>query len=282
MIIARTVKRALDSIKKVKRNSCLTGLVPTMGAFHKGHLSLIEKARKECDFLAVSIFVNPKQFAPGEDYEAYPRSFSRDRKLLLERGVDLLFCPPVRQMYARDFSTYVNEFVLSRNLCGLSRPGHFQGVCTVVAKLFNVLSPDIAYFGAKDYQQALIIKRMTRDLNFPVKIKVLPIVREKSGLALSSRNDYLSGKTREGAGIIYSALDFAKDVISKGNRDVPEITSLTEKFIKKRRPGVKIDYIKFVDPVTLEDIPEIKGKTLMALAVFIDDVRLIDNLMIGT
>ncbi len=240
---------------------------------------MIRRAKKECNFVVVSIFVNPTQFGPNEDYRRYPRPFRKDRILLEKEKVDLLFAPQAKTMYPKDFSTYVEEFSLSKVLCGLSRPGHFRGVCTVVAKLFNIVQPDIAYFGQKDYQQAQIIKRMVRDLNFPVQIKVLPIVRESDGLALSSRNSYLDSRQRQEASVLFKALELARSLILGGERSVSKIILAMERLILSQ-PHTRIDYIKIVSPRTLEELKYIEKKAWVALAVFIGDTRLIDNILV--
>jgi pantoate--beta-alanine ligase len=280
MSIVKNISELREIIKKIKRKRKIVGFVPTMGALHLGHLSLIRKAKKEADFVVVSIFVNPTQFGPNEDYKRYPRPFKKDKEILEKEKVDLLFYPSVKTMYSKDFSTYVEEVSLSKVLCGKFRPGHFKGVCTVVAKLFNIVAPNIAYFGQKDYQQARIIKRMVRDLNFPVKIKVLPIVREKDGLALSSRNSYLSLQERKDALCLYKALNKAKELIEKGEREVKLIKREMKKIIKKVK-YTKIDYIEIVDADNLREIERIKGKILIALAVWIGKARLIDNFILN-
>ena len=279
MIVAKSIAKVRKIINKAKKENKTIGFVPTMGALHKGHLSLVKKAKKECNFVVVSIFVNPIQFGPKEDYKKYPRTFKEDKKLLLGYA-DLLFFPYVETMYKKDNSTFVEETILSKFLCGASRPGHFKGVCTVVAKLFNIVEPDIAYFGQKDYQQALIIKRMVRDLNFPVKIKVLPIVREKDGLAMSSRNTYLNEKERKEAVCLYKALNLAKNIIKEGERDSKVVIERMKNLILSHS-SAKIDYIKITDPYTLEDVEKIEKKVLVALAVFIGTTRLIDNILIN-
>jgi pantoate--beta-alanine ligase len=276
MLVSRTIIQVRRQIHNAKAKKKIIGFVPTMGALHHGHLSLVRAAKKECDFMVVSIFVNPTQFGPKEDSRKYPRVFNKDKKLLQKEKVDLIFSPSTAEIYAKDFSTYVEETYLSKVLCGASRPGHFRGVCTVVAKLFNVITPDIAYFGAKDYQQAKVIKRMVADLNFPVKIKVCPIVREADGLAMSSRNRYLNKEQRKHAGKLHSALLLAKRMIKNGERDAKKILSAMVNLIKSV-PEAKIDYIKIVCADTLRDIKIIKGKVLIALAVFIGTTRLIDN-----
>ncbi|MCD6134442.1 MAG: pantoate--beta-alanine ligase [Candidatus Omnitrophica bacterium] len=279
MIIARSIKKIREVILPLKQQGITIGFVPTMGALHEGHLSLIKKARIQTQFLVVSIFVNPIQFGPREDFKVYPRRLSRDKKLLRQAGVDLLFYPSASQMYKQDFSTYVEETTLSHVLCGLSRPGHFRGVTTVVAKLFNIVTPDISYFGQKDYQQAQIIKRMVADLNFNIKIKVLPIVRDKDGLALSSRNSYLDKISRQQALCLYRALQRAKALIASGERDAVRIKKNIRLFMRKFSLA-KIDYVEIVDAETLREVKVVKKKVVIALAVFIKGVRLIDNMLV--
>ncbi|MCM8787097.1 MAG: pantoate--beta-alanine ligase [Candidatus Omnitrophica bacterium] len=279
MIISRNIKNVVNIIKKVKSKKKIVGFVPTMGALHKGHLSLVKTAKKDCDFVVVSIFVNPTQFGPKEDYKKYPRTFKKDKKLLEREGVDLVFYPTVKTMYPKDFSTYVQEVFLSNVLCGDSRPGHFKGVCTVVSKLFNIVKPDIAYFGQKDYQQAQIIKRMVADLNFGIKVKVLPIIREPDGLAFSSRNMYLDKIERKQATILFKALTLAKQLIKGGIKDSNIIIKKMKKLILSQ-DFAKIDYIKIVDPKTLRDVEKIEKKVVVALAVFIGKTRLIDNIIV--
>ncbi|MCD6539630.1 MAG: pantoate--beta-alanine ligase [Candidatus Omnitrophica bacterium] len=274
MIIAQTIKKVKEVIRRVKNKKI--GFVPTMGALHQGHLSLVKRAKKESDFVVVSIFVNPLQFGPQEDYKLYPRNFKKDEALLKKEGVDLIFYPTPKIMYLEGFSTYVEEVYLSRVLCGVSRPGHFKGVTTVVAKLFNIIEPDIAYFGQKDYQQAQIIKRMVRDLNFPIKIRVLPIVRDKDGLALSSRNSYLSSEERKSALVLFQSIRLAKNLV---RRDIVE-SRLIIKEVKKlinSKKYTKIDYVEIVDPLTLQPLERIEKRGLLALGVYVGRARLIDN-----
>jgi len=248
------------------------GFVPTMGALHKGHLSLIEKAREENDFLILSIFVNPLQFGPSEDYERYPRPYKEDVKLAKGGGVDYLFYPSVSDLYPEKQETFVKMPEFEGILCGRNRPTHFQGVLTVVAKLFNITKPHNAYFGQKDYQQAIMIRKMTKDLNFDVNIKILPIIREGDGLAMSSRNIYLSKEERGKASVLYQSLLKGKRLLEKGG-DREEIISLMKGMIE--REGFEIDYIEILDKETLKE-----GKTLIALAARIGKTRLIDNIII--
>jgi len=256
------------------------GFVPTMGALHEGHLSLIQRARRENDILVMSIFVNPTQFGPGEDYRRYPRPFEKDRRLAQREGVDIIFYPSVSQMYGEEYSTYVEVEGLSKVLCGMSRPGHFRGVASVVCKLFNIVKPHVAYFGQKDYQQLRIIKRMVEDLNMEVEIRECPIVREPDGLAMSSRNSYLSFQERGKALSLYRALKRGKHLIKAGN-SAQDVISEIKKLIQ-RGPHTKIDYIKIVDPQNLEEVNKIRPgrKVLVALAVWIGKTRLIDNMLV--
>ena len=280
MLVARTIKKTRKIISAVKSKHKTIGFVPTMGALHDGHLSLVRAARETCDFVVVSIFVNPVQFGPKEDFRKYPKMFSRDKRLLQKEKVDLIFYPSKAEMYTKDFSTYVEETYLSESLCGVMRPGHFKGVCTVVAKLFNIVSPDAAYFGSKDYQQACIIKRMARDLNFNVQVKVLPIVRENSGLAMSSRNAYLSREERKDTLVLFESLELAKKLIKDGEKDAKKIINKIRKLIISKK-SAKISYIRIVDPMNLRPVDKIRGKTLIALAVYIGKTRLIDNIVGG-
>jgi len=265
---------------KLRKEGKSIGFVPTMGALHQGHLSLMERARKENDILIMSIFVNPTQFGPGEDYRRYPRPFQKDRSLAQREGVDIIFYPAVSEMYGKEYSTNVEVEKLSRGLCGSFRPGHFRGVASVVCKLFNIVKPHVAYFGQKDYQQLRIIKRMVEDLNMEVEIRDCAIVREPDGLAMSSRNSYLSSQEREEALSLYRALECAKSLIEAGN-SVSGVISEMRKIIKKE-PHTKIDYIEIVDPFTLEELKMIRRgkKVLVALAVWVGNTRLIDNMLI--
>jgi len=257
------------------------GFVPTMGALHEGHLSLVREAKKNNDVVVVSIFVNPLQFGPNEDFQKYPRTFESDCKLLKKEKVDYLFFPLPSEMYEEGFQTYIEIEKLSLHLCGPSRPGHFKGVTTVVTKLFNIVKPHRAYFGQKDYQQALIIKRMVKDLNFDIEIIVLPIVRETDGLAMSSRNRYLSEDDRKKALALYKSLQLAEKLIKEGEKDTDKLkTKITEK-IFEICPNAKIDYVSIVDPETLEDVITIESKVVIALAVIISGTRLIDNLIVN-
>jgi len=279
MKVAKTIRNAKIQIFKAKSAGKIIGFVPTMGALHAGHLSLVRAAKKQCDFVVVSIFINPAQFGPDEDFKKYPRVFKRDEKMLQKENVDLIFYPSASQMYPDNFSTYVEEVLLSKPLCGLTRPGHFRGVCTVVAKLFNIITPDIAYFGQKDYQQATVIKRMAEDLNFSTVIKICPIIRESDGLAMSSRNVYLNPTERKDALVLSESLKLAEKNIKKGETDAVKIIEEMYGFILSKKTA-RIDYVEIVDAKTLQEVEEIKQKVLIALAVYIGKTRLIDNTIV--
>jgi len=259
-----------------RKKSQTIGFVPTMGALHEGHLSLIRRARRENDFVAVSIFVNPTQFGPHEDFKKYPRNLSRDASLCRKERVDVLFAPSAASVYPTGYTTYVTVEGLSEVLCGRSRPGHFRGVATVVNKLFNVVGPDRAYFGQKDAQQAVIIKKMVKDLNMPIAVKVLATVRGPDGLALSSRNAYLNAKERADALVLWEALCLAQRLVKKGIRDAAKIIVEMKRVISQKRNS-RIDYVVIVDASTLLPIREIRRGSLAALAVRIGKTRLIDN-----
>ena len=278
MKIVRSVKGMQRLALKWKRAGVRVGFVPTMGYLHEGHVSLMHRARKEVGpkgKVVVSIFVNPTQFAPNEDLSKYPRDLERDTKMCREAGVDSLFFPPADEIYLRDpaHSTYVVEEAVSQGMEGTSRPTHFRGVATVVAKLFNITLPDVAIFGAKDFQQAALIKRMTRDLNFPIKIVVAPTVREPDGLAMSSRNKYLSAEERPQALALSQAIAAARR--SLGKNSVALKAALREQI--EKHPAAKVDYIEFFDPDTLQFASKTTRGTQMAFAVFVGKTRLIDN-----
>ncbi len=252
------------------------GFVPTMGFFHEGHLELMRVARKNADVVVVSIFVNPIQFGPSEDYSRYPRDIERDKKKAQEVGVDILFIPSVEEMYPEGFQTKVRVEKLTQHLCGLFRPGHFDGVTTVVTKLFNIVKPHIAVFGEKDYQQLLVIKRMVKDLNMDIHIIGVPTVREADGLAMSSRNTYLTPEERKSALCLKKSIDLAKEMVEKGETDASVIKKKVEELISSY-PFTKIQYVSICDPETLEEVSQIKDKALIAMAVFVGNARLIDN-----
>ena len=255
------------------------GLVPTMGALHEGHLSLVRAARSACDVVAASIFVNPLQFGPKEDLEKYPRSFERDRELLESEGVQFLFAPSVAEMYPAGAVTWVTVEELSSKLDGRSRPGHFRGVTTVVAKLFHIVEPDAAFFGQKDAAQVAIIQRMVRDLNFPVEIVVCPIVREPNGLAMSSRNAYLDAEQRKQALVLHGSLKRVRELVDAGEMAARKLAAASrEEFA--REPAVRLDYFEIVNPDTLDPVEDVSGGALVAVAAFVGSTRLIDNLLI--
>jgi pantoate--beta-alanine ligase len=250
-----------------------------MGALHEGHMSLVRRSVADNGATVVSIFVNPTQFGPAEDLAKYPRPFEADCRKCEAAGVAIVFAPEAAEMYAKDFSTYVEETRLSRGLCGATRPGHFRGVTTVVAKLFNIVGPDRAYFGQKDAQQAAVIKRMARDLDMGVEIVVMPIVREADGLAMSSRNAYLSAREREEALVLSRGLAEARRLFEGGERRCGALVEAVRKTIAQA-PDAKVDYIEAVDAETLEGVEPIRGRTLLALAVFVGKTRLIDNVIL--
>ncbi|MBN1872545.1 MAG: pantoate--beta-alanine ligase [Candidatus Omnitrophica bacterium] len=256
------------------------GFVPTMGYLHEGHASLLRRARRENDLVVLSIFVNPTQFSAGEDYKRYPRDLKRDARVARKEGVDVIFHPSASDMYKKDNSTRVDVEGLSENLCGRYRPGHFRGVATVVAKLLNVIPADVAYFGQKDAQQAFIIKRMIRDLNMAVKIKILPTVREKDGLAMSSRNRYLSAAERREAPVGYRSLILARKMIEKGEKRSEKVIRSMKDFVH-RNSNAKIQYILIVDKDTLKDVKTVKGAVLIAIAFYFGGTRLIDNMIVN-
>ena len=263
--------------RKLRRENKTIGFVPTMGALHEGHLSLVADARQMCDIVIVSIFVNPQQFARGEDYEKYPRDLTSDAALLTEYQVDYIFAPDTEEIYHEGFSTYVYVEGLTETLEGISRPGHFRGVATVVTILFNTIRPDFAFFGQKDAQQVAVIKRLTRDLGFDTEIVVHPIVREESGLAMSSRNAYLSDEERRKASIIYQAMKKAKLAFREGERNAARLAEIVREKIQTE-PLADVDYVALVDNETLEDVERIEDKpVLLAVAARFGKVRLIDN-----
>jgi pantoate--beta-alanine ligase len=281
------IMKEIKSIKEMqflsnewKKKGVKIAFVPTMGYLHEGHLSLVRIARKLGDKVVVSIFVNPLQFGPTEDYREYPRDLERDKSLLEKEGVDVVFVPEAEEMYPEGFQTYVEVTEITKGLCGAFRPGHFKGVTTVVLKLFNIVKPDIAIFGEKDYQQLQVIKRMVKDLNLDIEIVGAPTVREEDGLAMSSRNTYLSSEERKSALSLYKSLLLAKDLVKKGEKDPQKIKKKMEEFIHNY-PFTKVQYIEFVDPETLEPVSMIEKPVVCALAVFVGKARLIDNMLIS-
>ncbi|MDF2954088.1 MAG: Panthothenate synthetase [Thermodesulfobacterium sp.] len=280
MEVIKKISKMKEISKNWKREGLKIAFVPTMGFLHEAHLSLIRKAKELGDKTVVSIFVNPLQFGPKEDYKEYPRDTKRDLELLKNEGVDAVFIPEPEEMYPSDFQTYVEVTRLTTGLCGAFRPGHFKGVTTVVLKLFNIINPDIAVFGEKDYQQLQVIRQMVKDLNMNTEIVAHPTVREEDGLAMSSRNIYLSSDERKSATSLYKALLLAKKLISEGEKDPQKIKKEMEKFIHSF-PFTRVQYIEFIDPVNLEPVKEINKPVLCALAVFVGKARLIDNMLIN-
>lgn len=280
MRIIRSPREMQEAVLALRREGRRVGLVPTMGYLHEGHLSLVRIARRHADVVVVSIFVNPTQFGPNEDLAKYPRDFDRDERLCGEENVDIVFYPPAAEMYPKDHSTWVVEQKLSSHLCGVSRPGHFRGVCTVVAKLFNLVLPDVAVFGEKDAQQLRIIERMARDLDFPVRIVRGPTVREPDGLAMSSRNAYLSPEERRQALCLRRALDRAESLCRGGERDAAKLKAAMHAVLAES-PLARADYLEIVDDSTLEAVYAVDRPCLVALAVFLGKTRLIDNTGIG-
>lgn len=268
-----------EAVKDLKSQGKCIGFVPTMGYLHQGHLSLVREALKRTDSTIVTIFVNPTQFGPKEDFKEYPRDLKRDAEILEREGVDFLFAPDNDEMYPDGYQTYVEVHDLQGRLCGRTRPGHFRGVCTVVLKLFNIIDPDLSFFGQKDAQQAIILKRMVKDLDLDVKIEVLPIVREEDGLALSSRNACLNPEERKAALCLSRSLQEARMMVEKGERDPGKILQRMREIIGKE-PLAKIDYIEIVETDGLSPISRIEKEALISLAVFIGKVRLIDNTIV--
>ena len=279
MKIFRTIKEQQNYSKKEKFQNIKIALVPTMGFLHEGHLSLIGKARENADKIIVSIFVNPTQFGEGEDYEKYPRDEMKDLELLREKNVDAVFIPEAVEMYPEGFKTFCEVEELSKKYCGESRPDHFRGVATVVLKLFNITKPDVAIFGEKDYQQYIIIKKMTEDLNLPIEIIPSPIVREEDGLALSSRNIYLESEQRKEAAVVYQSLIMAKEMVDEGEKNVGLLKGKMAGLIRAKK-YTRIDYIEFVDLRTLEKVEKVESPTRIIMAVWVGKARLIDNMEI--
>ena len=278
MKVITKIKKMQSLSEKLRLERKKIGFVPTMGYLHNGHLSLVKRIKPLCDTVVMSIFVNPTQFGPNEDFKDYPRNFKRDKKLAQQSGVDIIFYPTIKEMYKNDFLTSVKVKKITEIMCGLSRPTHFEGVTTVVAKLFNIIKPHIAIFGQKDAQQSAVIKKMAKDLNFDIKIIISPIIREKDGLAISSRNTYLSKDERKDALVLYESLIYAKNLI-RNDETSPKFIIKKMKELISRKKRVKLDYISITNPDTLENVKEIKGKVLIALAAYIGKTRLIDNII---
>ncbi|MDY3015276.1 MAG: pantoate--beta-alanine ligase [Evtepia sp.] len=281
MIKAETIAEVRAQVRAWKQQGLTVGLVPTMGYLHEGHASLVDRAVAQCDRVVVSDFVNPTQFGPGEDLEAYPRDFDRDCALLEAHGCHLVFHPSVEEMYAPGAATYVEiQSEMPRQLCGQTRPIHFRGVCTVVSKLFHIVTPDKAFFGQKDAQQLAIIRRMVRDLSYGIEIVGCPIVREEDGLAKSSRNTYLNPQERQAALVLSQAVALGQKMAQEGETDAEKIVGAMRAHIEKE-PLARIDYVSAVDGETMEPVREMKGLVLVAMAVYIGKTRLIDNFEVG-
>ena len=280
MKMCATIPEARAACRDARARHKRLGLVPTMGALHEGHLSLVRAAKAQCDVVAVSIFVNPTQFGPAEDLAKYPRQFERDCELLEKEGIDFLFAPSVEEIYPRGSVTWVTVEGLSDKLDGRSRPGHFRGVTTIVAKLFHIIEPDVAFFGQKDAAQLAVIRRMVRDLNFPVEIVACPIMREADGLAMSSRNSYLNRDERARALVLRRSLERAQQEFQAGERISAKLISAARDLFAAE-PKVRLDYLEIVDPDTLEPVERISGKSLLAVAAHVGSTRLIDNLVLA-
>lgn len=278
--IATTIAEVRDAVDSARRDGRTIGLVPTMGALHEGHAALVRAARAASDFVVVSIFVNPTQFGPKEDFAKYPRTLDTDQQVCTDAGASLIFAPPVEEIYPERSVTFVEVKELDQMLCGANRPGHFRGVCTVVLKLFNILRPDRAHFGAKDFQQARIIRQMVRDLNVPVEVRVEPTVREADGLAMSSRNRYLSAADRVIAPRINQALQSVRARAAAGEIDAARLESALNAELEAV-PGVRVEYARIVDANTLRPLARLDRPAVAAVAVFLGTTRLIDNLVIS-
>jgi len=280
MKICSTIPEARAACRDARASRKRLGLVPTMGALHEGHLSLVRAAKAQCDSVAVSIFVNPTQFGPTEDLSKYPRQFDRDCQLLEKEGIEILFAPSVEEIYPNGAVTWVFVEGLSEKLDGRSRPGHFRGVATIVAKLFNIIEPDAAFFGQKDAAQLAVIRRMVRDLNFPVEIVACPIVREPDGLAMSSRNAYLNREERSRSLVLRRSLQQVQQEFQAGEKIAGKLVSAAKE-VFAREPQVTLAYFEIVDPDTLDPVEQISQKTLVAVAAYVGSTRLIDNLVLN-
>ncbi|MFB3896923.1 MAG: pantoate--beta-alanine ligase [bacterium] len=279
MYITKSIAEMKLWVTQQHRENKTIGFVPTMGYLHEGHLNLMRAAKQQCDLVVVSIYVNPTQFGPNEDFSKYPRDLERDFMLAEEVGVDTVFVPSDKEMYPEGYKTYVQVESLSVTLCGKSRPGHFRGVATIVNKFINIIQPEVMYLGQKDAQQAILLRKMVSDLNSNTQVVVVPTTREPDGLALSSRNKYLSESERKQAIVLYHSLQLAKSLIERGERNSEKIINAMRNIIAAQ-PRAKIDYVSIVNPETLEDVQQIESQVLIALAVFIGKTRLIDNVLI--
>lgn len=280
MEVVTSPREMRTTAEELRRKRSSLGLVPTMGYFHEGHLSLMRRARADCQRVVVSLFVNPTQFGPSEDLGRYPRDFERDRELAAAEGVDIVFAPAAKDIYPEGYATYVDVERLSEGLCGAGRPGHFRGVATVVAKLFNICRPTAAYFGRKDYQQAQVVKRLAADLNFDVEIEVLPIVREADGLAMSSRNRYLEPEERRQATCLFRALARAQELFAAGEtRSAKFVDEMTA--VVAAQPAVRVEYAQVIHPRELTPVAAVEEGAVAAVAAIVNETRLIDNTILG-
>jgi pantoate--beta-alanine ligase len=280
MIMIETIRAMRTAVRNFRTVGQTVGFVPTMGSLHEGHLSLVRASKANMERTVVSVFVNPIQFGPNEDLDRYPRDLARDRALLDREGVDVLFHPAREEMIPEGFGTWVEVRGLQDRLCGRSRPGHFAGVCTIVLKLFDIVRPDAAFFGRKDAQQATIVRRMARDLNLDLEVKVLPTVRERDGLAMSSRNAYLTAEERAAAPVLYRSLERAREMVEAGERDAGRVADAAREAIGAE-PLARVEYVEVVDPDELLPLERIEGEALIALAVHFGRTRLIDNVLTG-
>jgi len=280
MEIIKSVRKMQEFSESLRNSGKKIAFVPTMGYFHRGHLSLMEEGRKRGDCLIISIYVNPTQFGPGEDLEKYPRDFESDGKLSEDVGVDVIFYPPDSEMYPEHYQTLVDVERVTNNLCGLSRPGHFRGVTTICAKLFNIVKPHVTVFGKKDFQQLVTIKRMVTDLNMDLDVVGMPTIRKADGLAMSSRNTYLKEEEKESALSLSRSLKLAKELYDNGERNAGKIIEETKKFIEGH-PHTKIDYVNMCDTTTMNDVEDLESEAVIALAVRVGAARLIDNYVFG-
>ncbi len=279
MRIVKSINQLRSILDIARLKGQKIGFIPTMGCLHEGHLSLIRVAKKDNDLCVVSIYVNPSQFGPKEDFKKYPRNIQRDSTMIEKENVDILFIPSDNEIYSNRYLTYIDVKEISKTLCGRFRPEHFKGVATIVAKLLNIVEPHVMYLGQKDAQQVVVLKTMVRDLNFPVKIQVVATKREADGLAMSSRNKYLSSLERKEAKVLYQALVLAKDMIARGERSSDKLKKAIRSLISKQSSG-KIQYVECVNVETLEELKTLQGKVVIALAVFFGQTRLIDNIFI--
>jgi len=280
MEVIEKTDRMQQKAEELRLAGKVLGFVPTMGFFHEGHLELMRVAKRHCDVVIISLFVNPMQFGPKEDLAAYPRDLEGDLAKARQVGVDIAFVPTVDQIYPEGFESRVSVEKVTKHLCGLSRPTHFDGVTTVVAKLFNITKPHLAVFGQKDYQQLTVIRRMVNDLNMDLRILGVPTHREPDGLAMSSRNSYLNSEERKSALCLKKSLDLAREMVGKGERRSAAIKKAVEEFVRSH-PYTQVDYVSLCDPVTLDDVDPLRGETLLALAVRVGKTRLIDNCVLG-